>query len=339
MKAPAADESMDGLGEGIVLPLVLSQHHSGLAHIYADVEGALYHYPRVYFARMKPFSQFIYYRPLGQTQRRADSKSYFGHGTIGVPYDDVRDSTRRFVDIIQYEAFPHTVGIRDASGRAYETGSSAMFQAQAAVREISEIAYHRILAAADVALTGVSLLPNTALIAKQPYSSPARWPVDPFRVITEIPAGAGYLPRGNEPPNVYESAALQERARADHQTVLASIAALAHARGGETLYNNNVDLIVRFGNERILVEAKSLNDPHAAIDRMRYGMGQLFDYGVRYRAELAGAVPLLAFGRPPNADSRWIGTILRENNVAFACLEAGRVVPFNELAQALPLFG
>jgi hypothetical protein len=29
---------------------------------------------------------------------------------------------------------------------------------------------------------------------------------------------------------------------------------------------------------------------------MRYGMGQLMDYGVRYRAQIEGAKPMLVFG-------------------------------------------
>jgi hypothetical protein len=320
------------------VPLVLSQHFHGADRPYDDVEGALYHYPRVYFSRVKPFSHFIYYRPLGESARRPDSKTYFGHGTLGMPYEDPRDPSRRFVDVIQYEAFPRLVGLQDGFGNYYETGTTVQFQAQAAVREISDIAYHRMLAAAGVALTGVSLLPNTTLVPTLPYAAVSRWPMDDFRTIREIPGGAGYVPRGGDPPNVYEAAALQERARKDHQGVLASIAALAHARGGQTLYNNNVDLVVRLGEERILVEAKSLNDPHSAVDRMRYGMGQLFDYGVRYRAQLAGATPLLAFGRPPDADTAWIADILGENEVAFACLADGDVRPFNEKARGLTLF-
>jgi hypothetical protein len=320
------------------MPIVLSQHFHSADRPYDDVEGALYHFPRVYFSRVRPYSQFVYYRPLGQSARRFDSKTYFGHGTVGTPFDDVRDPSRRFVDIVQYEPFPVRVGLQDVAGNYYETGTATQFQAQAAVREISEIAYHRILAAAGVALTGVSQLPNTTLVPTQPYAAVSRWPLDALRLISEIPGGAGYVPRAEDPPNVYEAAALQERARKDHQGVLAAIALLAHARGGDTLYNNNVDLVVRLGAERVLVEAKSLNDPRSAIDRMRYGMGQLFDYGVRYRAALEGATPLLAFGRPPDRETSWIGEILEENGVAFACLTDRDVVPFNEAARELAIF-
>lgn len=313
-------------------------HHSHAERTYQDVEGVLYHYPRVYWGRVTPYSQFVYYRPLGRSMRRVDSKTYFGHGTLGVPYADMHDDSRRFVDVIQYEAFPRLVNLEDADGRYYETGSSVPFQAQAAVREITDVTYHRMLAAGGVAMTGVSLLPNTLSLPTLPLR-PGSWPMDPFRTIVEIPRGAGYVPRSGDPPDVYEAAALQERARADHQGVLASIASLARERGAQTLYNNNVDLVVRFANERILVEAKSLNDPRDAIDRMRYGMGQLMDYGIRYRAELAGATPMLAFGRPPDAATSWIAEILNENGVAFVCSGPDGISPFNALATASTLFG
>jgi hypothetical protein len=140
------------------------------------------------------------------------------------------------------------------------------------------------------------------------------------------------------PPNVYEAAALQERARADHQRVLGLIVREVQAKGGTCLYNNNVDLLSKLGDERLLVEAKSLNDLLDAVDRMRYGMGQLLDYGVRYRSELQGAKPMLAFGRPPASDAQWIGDILQENGVAFAAATGDALIPLNERARLTRLF-
>lgn len=319
------------------MPLVLSQHFSALDRRYQDVEGALYHYPRQYFGRVAPFSRFVYYRPASRSNRRSDERTYFGHGVLGTPYPDPNDQSLRFVDIIQYEPFARAlVPLRDPLGNYYETGTTAVPQGQSAVREITDVAYHRILAAADVAVTGISLLPSTLA---PPHAAPAaRWPKDDFREIDDVPPGAGYVPRSADPPNVYEAAALQERARADHQRVLKLILREVHARGGSCLYNNNVDLLSAFGNERILVEAKSLNDLGDAVDRMRYGLGQLLDYGVRYRAELAGAKPLLAFGRPPAADAQWIGEILQENGVAFACVANDALLPLNEHARETRLF-
>lgn len=88
----------------------------------------------------------------------------------------------------------------------------------------------------------------------------------------------------------------------------------------------------------MFVEAKSLNATSAAVDRMRYGMGQLFDYGVRYRAEIGRAQPVLAFGTMPAQEVSWISTILQETGVAFIVRERERLLPMNEAAEALPIF-
>ncbi|MDQ2664097.1 MAG: hypothetical protein M3Y18_08720 [Candidatus Eremiobacteraeota bacterium] len=87
----------------------------------------------------------------------------------------------------------------------------------------------------------------------------------------------------------------------------------------------------------MLVEAKSLNVPSAAVDRMRYGMGQLFDYGVRYRAEI-GRARVLAFGAMPSRDVAWISTILQENGVAFIARQRNSRLPMNDAAKDLPIF-
>jgi hypothetical protein len=66
---------------------------------------------------------------------------------------------------------------------------------------------------------------------------------------------------------------------------------------------------------------------------MRYGMGQLMDYGVRYRAELEAAKPMLVFGRARASDAEWIGGVLQANGVALACGVGDALRPLNELAR------
>lgn len=321
------------------MPVILSQHFLQEDRVYLDVEGALYHYPKVYFSRVVPYDRFIYYRPLGRSRPRSDSRHYFGHGVLGTPYDDPVRADHRYVDIVQYEPFPKPVAINDGHGIYYETGTQHAPNFQSAVRAITDIAYHRILAAAGVAVTGVSLLPSTERLIAMP--SPAermRWPKDVLRTAARIPEGAGYVPRDGVAIDVYESAALQERARADHQRVLQTISAEVTRRGGSWWYNNNIDLYATLGPERMLVEAKSLTDAREAVNRMRYGMGQLFDYRVRYRAEVADAQPVLAFGAPPERETAWIGDVLHENGVALVIADQRGLHPMNGLAEALPLF-
>ena len=325
------------------MPIILAQHYfqsdSATDRPYADVESVLYHYPRQYFTRVAPFEAFIYYRPLGRASIRPDSRHYFGHGVIGEPWPDPRNDNLRFAPIIQYQRFQSLVPLRDPRGNYYETGTEHTPQAQSAVRTLSEISYHRILAAANVAVTGISAFPSTIDAEISGYRNiPVAWPKDDLRRITDVPAGAGYVPRGQSPPSVYEAAALQERARADHQRVLREIVAKVNGLGGECHYNNNIDLLTRVGDERLLVEAKSLNDLSDAVHRMRYGLGQLLDYRVRYRAEIEGASPVLAFGRPPDRNTGWIAEILEENGVAFVASIDGHVVPLNEHGRQTRLF-
>ena len=103
-----------------------------------------------------------------------------------------------------------------------------------------------------------------------------------------VPPGVGYVPHGNAPPDPYEAASLHERARGDHQRTLDVLLKRFQTMGGSGLYNNHVDLFARLGERRFLIEAKSLPRPSVALDRMRYGVGQLMDYRVRYEAELMG---------------------------------------------------
>ncbi len=319
------------------MPVVLTQHFSPLDRVYQDAEFSLYHYPRVYFTRIEPYDRFIYYRPLGKSVRRHDSLHYFGHGVIGRPFDDPHRDDHRFAPLIRAQPFPRLVGIRDFVGEFYETESSVAPQFQAAVRRLSETAYYRILAEARVTATAAAALPSTedvsAFYLPGSVSSPPR---DVFRRIERIPPGAGYVPQATE-LNVYESAALQERARADHQRVLALVAERVHQRGGVCAYNNNVDLFADFGTARVLVEAKSLTDVRDAVDRMRYGMGQLADYGFRYKAYLRDAQPVLAFGHPPDRQTSWIADVLEENGVGFIASVKDELLPLNDAGRRSPL--
>jgi hypothetical protein len=320
------------------MPVILQQHFLPSDRVYQDVEEVLYHYPRQYFSRVAPFEPFIYYRPLGRGTPREDSRHYFGHGVLGEPWGDPDDDRLRFVPIVQYERFPKLVPLRDSAGRYFETGTSTQPQGQSAVRTIAEIAYHRILAAADVAVTGVSALPAMAVGLRAYVPAPSTWPKDELRMIREVPRGAGYLPRAAGPPNIYEAAALQERARADHQRVLSEIVAKVNQLGGTCWYNNNIDLLTRVGDQRLLIEAKSLNDLHDAIHRMRYGMGQLLDYSIRYRAEIEGAEPILAFGRAPDRETSWIAEILDANGIGFVASNGAEAIPLNDSAREKVLF-
>jgi hypothetical protein len=207
-----------------------------------------------------------------------------------------------------------------------------------AVRELSQTAYHRILALGGVALRDLTVMPSTELVAATGYEiSPfVTAPTDQLREIDAIPAGAGYVPRGDTRVNVLESAALQERARKDHQEVLEAIRQQVQRLGGTTFYNNNIDLFARLGSARYLIEAKSLQEDGDAVGRMRYGIGQLADYGYRYEDEIGDARRVLAFGRRPNAGDAWIANVLERESIAFVSTLGDHVVPLNEAAQGLP---
>jgi hypothetical protein len=324
------------------MPVILSQHFSPADRTYEDAEFALYHYPRVYFSRIRPYDRFIYYRPLGKTQQRADSKHYFGHGVLGQWFEDPHRSDHRFVPIIQGQGqyFPNPVPLTDARGLYYETESTRPPQGQAAVRDISETAYYRILAVGDVSSTAISLLPNTETLVDVPLPlAAASIPRDTFREIVDIPPGAGYVPSGNTPLNVYESAALQERARADHQNVLTVIQHAVQRHGGSTWYNNNVDLFAKIGDQRFLIEAKSLNDARDSVNRVRYGIGQLADYAFRYDSELQGPMRVLAMAARPPRETAWLGLVLDQERTAFLLARDGVIEPMNETARQVPFIG
>lgn len=319
------------------MPIVLSQRTWRDDPKYLDREWVVYHYPDRYRSRVRPYDRFIYHRPT-KGASKAEQATYFGHGMLGVPYEDWRNAGHWYVDIEWSERFPAPVPLRDFDGIYFETESAREPQFQFyAMREISPTAYFRILAAARVSMaTEFSPLVTAESVMLTGYVGRVDAPVDAFRIAAEIPQGTGYRPQGNQPPSPYETAALQERARKDHQNVLESIRKRVASGGGVCFYNNNIDLYARVGEQKFLIEAKSLTDPRSAVDRMRYGIGQLFDYGVRYRTALDGAEPVLAFGNPPARDVAWIPSVLDDNGIAFVTAIGERIVPLNDRAMQLP---
>lgn len=319
------------------MPVILNQHFLASDRPYEDAEFSLYHFPKVYFGRVRPYDRFIYYRPLGESKARIDSKRYFGHGVFGQWYPDFRRSDHRFVDLVKAEQFPIPVPLVDPFGNYYETEAPNAPVAQASVREISETAYYRILSAAGVSSNSISFMPSTEELVDVPLPLAAgSIPRDRFREIVTIPPGAGYQPSGDAILNVFESAALQERARSDHQDVLASIQSAILKRGGTTWYNNNVDLFARIGEHRFLIEAKSLNDVRDAVNRVRYGIGQLADYEFRYGEEMQGPQKVLAFGARPPREAAWLQGVLDQERTAFLVASGGVIAPLNETARKLP---
>lgn len=320
------------------MPVILSQLFSPADRIYEDAEFSVYHYPRVYFSRVRRYDPFIYYRPLGESRRREDSMHYFGHGVLGDWYEDYRKPDHRFVNVLRSQHFPRLVPLRNERGMYYETESARGPQFQAAVRELSPLAYHSILAAAGVTQHDLDTMPDTSAIAASPYPLPiVAAPTDALREIQEIPPGAGYVPRGDSSLlNVYESAALQERARRDHQETLRTVQRVVLKLGGTTLFNNNIDLFARLGERRFLIEAKSITTPRVVVDRMRYGIGQLADYSYRYDSVVGGAQRVLAFADVPPREISWISEVLERERVAFVATRNYRVLALNASAQTLP---
>jgi len=319
------------------MPLVLMQR--AWQAKYKDTEFVVYHYPQQYFDQIHGGEKFVYYRPA-RDAKTGEASTYFGCGELGDWWPDPADNTHRFVDIRKPIPFPHSVPYLDRHGGMYESAftSRNAFQGRS-VRYIDDLDFHRIL---DVAgLTGAAWRDaptiDDVLSGLVVPGQPVEPPRDAFRPLTVVPDGTGYRPTGQQ-VNVFESAALQERARGDHQDTLKLIKMMVEARNGHCLFNNNVDLLASFESQKLLVEAKSLSVQSVAVDRMRYGMGQLFDYGVRYRAEIGRAQPVLAFGAVPSREVSWISTILQETGIAFIARQRGSLLPMNDAAKVLPIF-
>jgi hypothetical protein len=317
------------------MPIVLMQRDKNSK--YNDVPFVLYHYPERYFDRIHGGEEFVYYRP-SKGARREEASSYIGAGVLGGIFPDPADPALRYVDIEKPVVFPRPVPYLDPNGRLYESRftSTGAFQGQS-IRSIGRFDYDRILAAAGLTGAMFDEAPSVGDLLRGRASLLTTPPRDKFRPLDMVPAGTGYQPTGKY-PDVQESAALQERARADHQETLRLFKYMVDKRGGSCLYNNNVDLLASFGPSRYLIEVKSLARPLSTVDRMRYGMGQLFDYSVRYRAEIGQAKPVLAFGAMVRADVAWVADILQGNDVAFVARDHDKLQPVNELARRLPIF-
>lgn len=319
------------------MPIVLMQRAWRDDPKYKDTEFVVYHYPQQYFDRIRGGEKFVYYRPSRGASAGQES-SYFGCGELGDVWDDPYDSQHRFVGIRKPIRFAIPVPYADGIGRMYESRfqSRNAFQGQS-IRYLDDLDFHRILDAAGLTGAAVAQAPTIDDVIAGRASPLFAPPLDAFRPLLVVPEGTGYKPSG-EGPDVYESAALQERARADHQNTVRLLKERIDAKGGSCLFNNNVDLLAQFDDRKFLIEVKSLNDPASTVDRMRYGMGQLFDYSVRYRAKIGETIPVLAFGTMPRNDVSWISEILEGNNVAFVARETATLKPLNESAKRLPVF-
>lgn len=323
------------------MPLVLTQYSRDATELnrYLDREGVIYHFPLRYLSFFKRSIEdlgdrrFLYQRPI-RNAPQGQGGAYFGYGLVGDPFPQPGDDSHFFVPILDYRTMRAPVPLRDGFGNYYETGKPERVNFQGrSVRMIDIEPYHRILA-----IEGA----YSILDARDPHETgifaPAGAPKDAFRTLDIVPPGTGYVPREGLVLDRQEIAALQERARADHQETVDLFVQAVKQRGGTCFYNNNVDLFAQIGERRMLVEAKSLTRQSEAVDRMRYGMGQLMDYSVRYRAELMGAEPILAFGTPPEREVGWIPDILEGNSIAFVANDRGRLTAGNAKARALPLF-
>lgn len=305
---------------------------------YLDTEFVVYHYPEQYFDRILGGEKFVYYRP-SRGASGAESSCYFGCGELGDYWDDFNNPGHRFVGIRKPVRFPRAVSFRDPEGRMYESrfSSRSAFQGQS-VRHVDDLDFHRILSAAGLIGSALSEAPTVDdVIAGRVSPIVMEPPRDMFRPLDTVPEGTGYRPTGLG-PDVFEAAALQERARADHQRTLQLLKRSVEAAGGLCEFNNNVDMLALFDEKKLLVEVKSLSNPASTVDRMRYGIGQLADYAVRYRDQVGMAQRILAFGSPLPGGANWVPEILDGNAVAFIVRDKGEIVPGNELARTLPLF-
>lgn len=321
------------------MPLILTQHFSRDLNRYLDREGVIYHFPAQYLPIVNRTvieagdHRFLYQRPI-EGAPHGEGGTYFGYGSLSEPYPDEKTPGHFWLNILDYKRV-RPVRLRNEFGVYYETGSANRINLRGrSIRYVDPMRYFAILAAGHA----YSAIPEPVDLHETAVFSPAVAPVDAFRELLQVPPGTGYVPRNTEPVDPYEAAALHERARGDHQDTLELLRQRIAARGGVCFYNNNVDLFAKLGERRLLIEVKSLTRQSAAVSRMRYGIGQLMDYRVRYKAEIAGAEPVLAFGAEPDRDVSWIPTILEENGIAFISRRGSELSAGNSLARSLPIF-
>lgn len=321
------------------MPLILTQHASRDYNRYFDREGLIYHFPARYLPLVNRVvveggdRRFLYQRPI-KGAPPGQAGTYFGYGALSDPYPDNSTPNHHWLNVLD-PGWLRPVPLRDPSGIYYETGTAEALMLQGrSIRYIEPMRYFAILAAGQA----YSMSPDTLELQDAGVFAPAAIPKDSLREMLAVPPGTGYVPRDSGLPDRHEAAALHERARGDHQATVRLLMEAVNERGGICYFNNNIDLFAKIGERRMLIEVKSLTRQQAAVSRMRFGMGQLMDYRVRYKAELAGAEPVLAFGAPTEREVGWIPTILQENGIAFISRYAGRVLAGNELGERLPIF-
>lgn len=322
------------------MAVILTQHSAEARDLnrYLDREGIIYQFPSKYLGILKREIEergdrrFIYQRPRRGTTG-ADAGRYFGYGTVGDPYPDVQNAGQYFVNIYNYERIV-PVALRRPNGVYYESGTNTVPNLRG--RSIRYLEPRPFLAILEAGQAYSPTFEPPVDLQDLGIFAPSPIPKDAFRTMDSVPPGTGYVPRGSELPDRFETAALHERARSDHQDTLRIILNEVKRVGGVGLYNNNVDLFARVREDRFLIEAKSLTRPELAVERMRYGLGQLIDYSIRYKADLIGAMPVLAFGTPPTRDASWISTILNESNIAFVARNEGKIHALNDVAKVLP---
>lgn len=320
------------------MPLVLTQLGESAPNKYGDVEGALYHFPERRYLRTVKQSleeygdyRFIYHRPNDHAPE-GQAKTYFGHGHILDWFEDDGHPGEYWLTL-QFTPFARPVPLRTPAGLFFETMSEDQPSFQSSVRYIGSDAYHSIVSAG----AGISFMPGPPSVGSTDYV-PSTVAPDPLRMIESVPLGGGYKPRPGVSLDVAAIAVLQERARADHQAVLNLILERVRDLGGQCHVSNSIDMLVDVGDSRLLVEAKSLVQPNAAIHRMRYGIGQLLDYRNLYKYETSGAIPVLAFGTKPKPEYGRIGDVLEDNRIALIARVDDSIVPGNALGESLPIF-
>lgn len=315
------------------MPVVLSQHP--YSERYRDVEGVIYNFPSDYFDKIEPFQRFLYYRPSAGAPKR-EASTYIAHGVLGQIYPTPDVAGLRTVEISAVQYFKDPVPFRDPSGNLYESefDSPAAFQGRA-VRRVGEVDFFRILAAAQLTSSQISSLVDVESSAAQ-FSGLGR--VSPFRTIIQVPPGTGYVPTGRARPDPAETAALQERARGDHQSTLQALIARTLELGGICQMNNNIDLLATVNSQVILFEAKSLTDSNMAVDRMRYGIGQLADYEERYADRVRGGKTALAFANPLGRDESFVAEVLDSKGIGLVIRDGDILRPNNDAASSLAIF-
>ncbi len=321
------------------MPLILTQHYSRDLNRYLDREGVIYHFPSQYLPVVNRTiveggdHRFLYQRPIREAPA-GEAGTYFGFGTLSAPYPDERIAGHFWLDVLHYQRL-RPVPLWNALGYYYETGKPDQINLRGrSIRYVDPMHFFAILAAGQA----YSPIPEPVDLQEASEFSPLSAPRDAFREMLIVPPGTGYVPKNSDPIDRHEAAALHERARGDHQDTLELLRQRIAALGGVCFYNNNVDLFARIGDRRMLFEVKSLARQASAVNRMRYGIGQLMDYGIRYKAEIAGAEPVLAFGAEPERDVSWIPSILQGNGIAFVSRRGVELKAGNQLAKTLPIF-